>query len=128
MRFPESGYSAQELELLADEWLEDLRDEGVRSAETFVKAVKLVRRRSKFFPKVSEVLECVAEVAESEHQSRLALPCLDDTQGEITPLQVARNRECARLMAMAVSGKISWQEAVARQEKILKQPLETMTK
>ena len=60
LRYPEAGYSPEQLAAIADEYHEDLISEGINE-ELFVHAYKVCRRTNKFFPKVSEIIEIANE-------------------------------------------------------------------
>ena len=51
--------SNDDLEILSALWMEDL---GHISEEMFLKAIKLYRKTSKFFPTIADILEAYSEV------------------------------------------------------------------
>lgn len=63
IRFPFAGYTPDQLRLLSREYHEDLVDEMCR--EDFDAAIRIVRKRAKFFPTVAEIIEACQEVKRS---------------------------------------------------------------
>lgn len=59
-----------ELQILANLWLEDFSH---ISEEIFLEAIKLHRRRSRFFPTIADVLECYQDVVRNTPKP-MALP------------------------------------------------------
>jgi hypothetical protein len=63
IRFPSAGYTPDQLRLLSREYHEDLVDEMCK--EDFDAAIRIVRKRAKFFPTVAEIIEACQEVKRS---------------------------------------------------------------
>lgn len=59
LRHKEAGYTATELEILTDEYFDDLKH---LPSEGLDGAVKIVRSRCKFFPKVCDILKAYEEI------------------------------------------------------------------
>lgn len=57
IRHKEKNYTPAELTILAEEYYEDLVDEGF-NARLFDKTAKIVRKRAEFFPTMRLILEC----------------------------------------------------------------------
>lgn len=72
IRFPAAGYAPDQLRLLAREYHEDLVDEMCQ--EDFDAAIRIVRKRTKFFPTVAEIIEACKEVKQSE-PGYASIPC-----------------------------------------------------
>ena len=54
--YPEAGHNGDSLRQISADYFEDLTDDRT-SAEEFADAVKLARRRCKFFPKIADIIE-----------------------------------------------------------------------
>lgn len=59
--YPEAGHNGGTLNGVARDYFEDLTEDRT-SAEEFADAVKLARRRCKFFPKIADIIELREEL------------------------------------------------------------------
>lgn len=64
IRFPFAGYTPDQIRLLSREYHEDLV--GEMCQEDFNSAIRIVRKRAKFFPSVAEIIEACQEAKRSE--------------------------------------------------------------
>lgn len=60
IRFKEKSYSPEELTILAEDYYEDLLEEGFTKG-LFERTVKLVRKRAEYFPSMKLLLSCREE-------------------------------------------------------------------
>lgn len=65
--YPEAGHNGASLALLAGEWHDLLTEEDVQ-ADEFVAAMRRVKKRCRFFPKIADVLEGVRDLREHPPQ------------------------------------------------------------
>lgn len=92
IRFKDKNYSPEELTILAQEYYQDLFEEGF-TQKLFDHAVKLAQRRAEFFPTMTLILSCredaqrkINSEAEAMRQCRALLP--DPHDAEKTPLEI----------------------------------------
>jgi len=74
-----------ELQILSNLWLEDFSH---IAEEIFLEAIKLHRRRSRFFPTIADVLELYQEVVRNTHKP-IALP---EPMNEPSPADVTERK------------------------------------
>lgn len=117
IRFRSAGYGNEQLALLSQEYLEDLQAEGV-TLRQFDAAARLVRRRSRFFPSMAEILDAVRECRGNPalmapiDGSEARIEAHTATADNLTPEEISRNKErIAHVVAMLAREK-SMEEAV----------------
>lgn len=114
IRFKEAGYTPEQLKLLAVEYHQDLVEEQVTPAQ-FDEAAKIVRRRCKWFPKFAEIMEAVNEYrSKPRPTSDIAMIADHTSEHDLTPEEIARNKERIELITDMLAGKISAEEAEGR--------------
>lgn len=115
-RYPDQRATAAELLRLTDEWVEDLDAESISAVE-FVAAAKIVRRRCRWWPRLADVVEAVAEIrAEaSRYPSSQSIPWNGEGKLVEDPDEIALRSDVIRRI---IAGEITWQEGMKEQETI----------
>ncbi|RLB91966.1 MAG: hypothetical protein DRH10_00620 [Deltaproteobacteria bacterium] len=112
MRFREANYKPEQLRFLSREYHEDLVDEQV-TPEQFHAAVKIVRKRCRFFPKMVEILEAVREHRSKPPAPSNRLQIAEHTHlGDKTPEDIAKAKKRLRAISSMIAGKITLEEAL----------------
>ncbi len=88
--YPAAKRSLEEIEILAEMWLEDFR--GI-SADVFIEACSLHRKASQYMPTGKEVLDRCTDVWESRIRNVKKLP---EPIPDLTPEQIKENVEKVR--------------------------------
>lgn len=120
MHYPEAGHNSRSIGNLARDYHEDLTAEGVKPAQ-FSKAVSMARRRCRFFPKVAEILSCVAEIRQEEIR-KLELGGgvkqleVTTSHHDLTPEERERNKARAQVYEDLLCKKITAEEATEAME------------
>lgn len=104
--------------MLADDWFEILASESVTSFQ-FSAAVKAVKRKCGFFPKVSDVFKAVQEYRENPPAIEYRQAQLADTtsQHDLTPEEVEKNLARLKHINRMLSKEISMEEAIGAVER-----------
>lgn len=116
IRFKSAGYGNEQLAMISAEYLEDLHAEGV-TLRQFGAAARMVRRRCRFFPSMAEILDavqecrCRPELMAPVNSTAQQIPEHTATCDNWTPEELERNKERVRLIAEALAGKMSFDEA-----------------
>lgn len=115
IRFQGIKYTNEQLARLSGEYLEDLQAEGV-TLRQFDAAARLVRRRCRFFPSMVEILNAVQECRCKPELMAVAsdapqIEAHTATPDNLTAEEIKRNRERVRLIAKALAGRLSWDDA-----------------
>jgi len=111
IRFREAGYSQDQLEFLADDYFEDMVDDGVTS-EQFKAAAKIVRKKANFFPKVKEILDARAEYCRNpdrfvtDNKKQIATT---SSEHDKTPEEIDLS-----LQILSIAGKLARREITAK--------------
>ena len=103
-RYPESGYNAETVAILAGEYFEDLTAEGCFSAQEFLAAVKLARRRCQYYPKVVDLLAAWREALNTPSN---ATQIGWEPKKEKTAAECQFNRECAEIISRGIDKEIT---------------------
>lgn len=118
IRYREAGYTPDQLEFLTDDYLEDLADEQVTSNQ-FQEAVKLVRKRCRFFPKVADILEAREKVCRNPSRYTNNLQIADtSSEHDLTPEEIDKNLERLKILGQVVTGEITPEEGEQMQEEL----------
>lgn len=107
--YPEAGHNGDSLRQISADYFEDLTDEGVTAGQ-FSQAIKMARRRCKFFPKVVEILECVAEIRKNPPRQPVAGLIADESLVKTQEMMATGKRNCAIVRLMLRHG-ISTEDA-----------------
>lgn len=98
----------EQIDLLTTGYLEDLISENF-NAEIFTEAMKLVRKRSSFFPKVPEILAVRNEVIDIIRSRTPAITYEEPT--EKTPREMALAKRNCKIINQMVQQEITGEEA-----------------
>jgi hypothetical protein len=112
IRFKSAGYGNDQLSRLSTEYLEDLQSEGV-TLRQFEAAALSVRKRCRFFPSMADILDAVKEYrANPPVATSGALQIADVTsRHDLTPEELERNQKRVQMIAEALAGRMSFEEA-----------------
>jgi hypothetical protein len=118
LRYPEAGYSPEQLLVLSQGFFEDLSDECI-DFESFSRYVRECRKTSKFFPKMKQIIEIrdkeyeFLAIRRREEKNRIAIAQYSEDPSEE---EVERNLKYLEVIKKMLSGDISMEQAQARQE------------
>lgn len=112
--FPEAGYTGKTLTPLARDWFELLQEEHV-SERAFLLAIREVKKRCRFWPKLSEVLQAVQQ-ERSNPTPVCTVPQLADTSSthDLTLEERERNKRRIGHIVSMLKGQLSMDEALQR--------------
>lgn len=122
--YPESGHNEKTIAILAFDWHDLLIDEGV-TQDQFFHGIRHAAKTCRFFPKVADVLDGVKSYrANPPRRISVAMQIEEHTAtaANMTTEELERNRERVLMIADALAGRLSWDEAersVARVGKIV---------
>jgi len=120
LRYPEAGYSPEQLLVLAEGFFEDLTDENI-SQEDFELFVRTTRKVCKFFPKMSDILDVrkkERERGETGKGRKKVSGQLEERTADLTPEEVARNLRHIEIIKKMLAGDLSMDDAVNEQDRI----------
>ena len=107
--FPEAGHNTATLRALSADWLDLLGGEDVSQAE-FVAAIRQVKLKCKFFPKVADMMEAVRHMREHPASSD-AVQLTDGSEAQLTQGEIDRNVRRLKILADQIAGKITMNRA-----------------
>lgn len=108
----EAQHSQDSLDVLAAKYTADLIDEGVALKELAAACLKASRRWS-FFPKMADILAAVDQYRSNPPPKKITQNQIEDTTSrhDLTPEEIARNKERIGLITGALAGRLTWDEA-----------------
>ncbi len=122
IRYREAGYDPDQLEFLVEEYFEDLSDEQVTSGQ-FQAAIKIARRRCKFFPKVADILEAKEEYCKNPERfggkNTMLQIAATSSQHDPTPEEQDVSRKIREIAGKLVRGKITLEEHNSLYEELM---------
>ncbi len=118
--YPESGHNGATIKRLADDYFEDMIDEGV-TLRQFERGISAARKTCRFFPKVFELLVLIREdrgrIDQRPTQNRIALPD-QTTEHDLTPEEIEKNKKRIKVITDMLAKKLTIEEA----EEMVKSP------
>jgi hypothetical protein len=112
--YPESGHNSNTLGRLAFDWFDLLSEEEVTQRQ-FSAGVRHSVKTCRFFPKVADILEGVAKYRANPPtlQATDSLQIADtSSRHDLTPEEIARNKERVAHITAMLSRKITMDDAV----------------
>ena len=110
--YPEAGHNATSIGKLAFDWHDLLSEEGVTQKQ-FSAGIRHAVKTCRFFPKLADVLAGVEKYRESPPKPQVNEMQIEDTTSrhDLTPEEIARNKERIGLITGALAGQLTWDEA-----------------
>lgn len=114
--YPESGHNSNTLARLAFDWFDLLSEEDVTQRQ-FSAGIRHAVKTCRFFPKLADVLEGVANYRSNPNTRPLPNGALQieehtATTANLTPEEVERNKARVRSIVAMLSRKITMDDAV----------------
>ncbi len=107
LHYPEADHTPEVLDIIAEDWLNDLKSEHV-NAEDFKHCINEARRRNTFFPKISDILKIIKEYHRSPaYQAHLDEMALPESPSYKSDVDLKRNKKCLAIMAKVISGELT---------------------
>jgi len=106
--YPEAGHNGDSLRQISADYFEDLTDDRTSQAE-FLQAVKLARRRCKFFPKIADIIELRNELRANPIRKPVA--GLIEESMERTPEMQAEGELNLEIIRVMISQHVNPEEA-----------------
>jgi len=103
--YPESGHNLTTLELIANDYFDDLKGEYI-SEETFIKAMKLCRKECQYFPKIKDVLAICGRLHNQPSSNNLQI----ESSTPKTDEDIARNKRKFKIISNAVANGLGSEE------------------
>jgi hypothetical protein len=117
IRFRENVYSGDHLQILSEDYFEELSDSGV-TLKQFVWATRQAGKAANFFPKVADILEHIEAYRRNPPKSDNSGLIGYDAAPELTEAERKRNKEHLSVCALMVAKEITPDEAVRRHAEI----------
>lgn len=109
MLYPEAGHNGDTLRVIAQEWAAVLEEQEAAESE-FLAAMRVLKRRCKFFPTPADLYEALVWVR--EHPPSAQYPLLPEPGP--SPERLARTRQACRIISAQLTGQMSASEASKR--------------
>lgn len=113
--YPEAAHTGATLRAISTDYFEDLTEDRT-SQEEFLQVVKLARRRCKFFPKVSDIIELRNELRNELRANPPRKPVaglIEEESMVKTPEMIETGKLNCKLIALMLEHGISHTEAGA---------------
>lgn len=107
--YPEAGHNGATLRGICEDYFEDFTEDRT-SAEEFTQIVKLARKRCKFFPKVSDLMELRNELRANPIRKPVSGLIEEESLVKTPEMMEAGKRNC-KLISMMLKYGISHEDA-----------------
>jgi len=111
LHYPEAGLTGEVIMELANDYLDDLRDERV-SAREFDQAVRTARKRCNFFPKIADILAACKDDRMRPRQNVAAL--IEEKSTVDTPEMLAAGKKNCQIISLMLKKKLTQEEALKK--------------
>ncbi len=120
VHYPEAGHTGETIALISEDYFEDLTSEQV-ALNQFQAAMKIVRKRCKFFPKVADILEAKEEYCRNPERfggSSTLQIMATSSQHDPTSEELELSAKIREIAGKAVRHEISFEEHDFLQEEL----------
>lgn len=114
LHYPEAGYTPLTIEVLAEDWIEDLEEMHVSDKE-FSLIIKRIRTECRYFPKISEAIKTIKEFRQSPVYAEIFKTSgLIEERHILTDEERARNKKLIGLLASGAFNKLPLDETITK--------------
>lgn len=119
--YPEAGHNGKTLAAISKDYAEDLNDEQVTSRQ-FHEAIKIVRKTSKWFPKLADILDAVRQHREKPRQQAGNHVQIEEysSRHDLTPEEQAINRRRGFLIRARLVDRVITQLELEEEMELLR--------
>lgn len=116
--YPEAGHNGTTIRIIAEDYHHDLVSEGV-SPQNFREAVVEARKRTAFFPKVSDILKAHHEIVSRPQPASRVAGLIAETTRERSEEETALAKRNFAIIGRMARGEITQEQA----DDLMRQPI-----